>query len=418
MWSRIDRTRTVTLTAAAVLTLAACAHDATGPQPPLNQLPRSLTVNEVRVRDGSNRFAFGLLREESRTSVRQNTFLSPLSASYALGMATTGAANATLDSMRSVLGLDGLSIDDLGQSYQSLTTLLLGLDSSVDIRIANGIWYKRGFSVEPAFISGAQRYFSATVQPGDFDAGTASSINTWADRATNGKITHVVDGFDPSEVMLIANAIYFKGSWTNRFDAAKTAPLPFSLSDGGTVQLPMMRNDEVDASYYGDASMQAVDLPYGRGAYAMTILLPPRGTDIEKFVANLDGSTWARVIGGTHPGKVSIALPKFQLAWSDSLNATLRALGMSNAYCNSGADFSGVSRTAGPFLCISDVQQKTFIDVNEEGTEAAAVTTVGVGETSLPSVPTVIVDHPFVLAIRERLSGTILFLGKITRPPQ
>lgn len=401
--------------------LAGCQSDAaTGPQPGLKQLPRELSANEQVVRDASNRFSLALLRAENGHSAGRNVFLSPLSASYALAMAATGAAGATLDSMRATLDLTGIPVQEIGTTYRSLTRLLLGLDNAVDIRIANAMWYRQGFPVEQSFVTGIRQGFGAQVEAAPFDAGTVTAINQWASQATNGKIRQVIERLDSNEVILLANAVYFKGSWTTRFDAANTRPGQFTLSSGRTQQIPMMQRVIPGAAYYDDSTMQAVELPYGRGAFAMTILLPRQGVGVDALLARLDATAWALItaaLKNDDSTEVDMTLPRFRIEWRDTLNAALQDLGMGIAFaCSAGADFSGVSSQLGRDMCITRVQQSTMLDVNEEGTVAAAVTTVGMGPTSAPIVPTVRVDRPFVLAIRERLSGTILFLGKIEDP--
>lgn len=407
------------LVAASLLTLACSGAptDARRTAPtPLTALPRQLTPAEQKVIDGSNGFAFSLLRAVNASHAADNVFVSPLSASMALGMTTNGAAGATLDAMRSTLGFTGVSTADMNASYRSVIDLLRGLDDGVDFRIANSIWYQMGFAVEQTFVDDTHRYFDAAVSARDFnDPATLVAINAWVKTNTAGKIDKIVDDLPPDLVMLLVNAIYFKGSWTQQFDKAQTIDAPFQLAGGGTKPAKLMRVTQ-SFPYYEDASLQAVELPYSRGAYAMTVFLPKSGADANALLAQLEGGAWDRVRTSLHPAEVALELPKFRLAWDDTLNSALKSLGMGIAFNRFYADFTRISKDGG--LAISQVRQKTYVDVNEEGTEAAAATSVGVVAVSLRTGPVPMrVDRPFVFAIRERLSGTILFLGKIVAPP-
>lgn len=407
--------------AAALVLLAAGCHEApTAPPPPLRALPRELTATERQLITGSNAFAFSLLRavDAQPSAADSNVFLSPLSASMALGMTANGAAGTTLDAMRSTLGVGDAPLAEVDRAYRSLIDLLRSLDPSVDFRIANSIWYRQDFPVESSFLAATRQFFDATVEAKDFaDPSTVADINAWASRGTNGKIATIIDEIPESMVMYLINAIYFKGSWVQQFAKDQTRDGPFTLATGGTATVPFMRLGH-PLPYAETATYQAVDLGYGRGAYGMTVLLPKPGTDVNALVATMDGAAWDGLIQRLDSVPVLLSLPRFRLAWGDSLNAPLRALGMGIAFAPGGADFTAMSLPpAGRELHISTVEQKTFVDVDEEGTEAAAATSVGVGVTSAPAAVELRVDHPFVFAIRERLSGAILFIGKIMRPP-
>jgi serpin B len=407
-------------TATAAITLAAaCAGNTepspNGPAPTLDVLPRALTAGEQRVIGASNDFSFALFRRLSAAQPDSNVFASPLSASMALGMAMNGAAGTTYDEMRAVLGFgEGATDTEIGESYESLIALLRGLDQSVDFRIANSIWYRNGLPVHPAFADAARNWFDARVSPLDFASPTAvPTINDWVGTATAGKIPTILDRIAGDEVMFLINAIYFKGAWRARFDPSRTITAPFHAV-GGDQSATMMRRDGM-MRWLQTADFTAVDLPYGRGAYSMTVLLPLEAKRIEDVVASLQAPEWASAMSRFSDTEVDLQLPRFRLEWERSLIPDLQSLGMRAAFID-GADFSRMTTTASP-LFISSVKQKTYVDVNEEGTEAAAATSVGVTLTSLPVRRPFIVDRPFVLVLRERLSGTILFIGRITRLP-
>ena len=336
----------------------------------------------------------------------------------ALGMTMNGANGATYDSMQNVLGFDGLSDSAINQSYQGLITSLSALDPTVAFDIANSIWYRQGFSVESDFVSVNQKYFNAVVNPLNFnDPNAASTINAWVNQATNGKIpTIVTPPISPLAVMFLINAIYFKGTWTYQFDSTKTVLEPFAVPGTGSKNVPMM-NQERNFLYYQNAALQMVDLPYGNGDYRMTVVLPAAGTDIDAFVASMNPTQWSSWIDGLDSAKVKLSLPRFTLQCNFDLKDPLSTMGMSIAFSFLTADFTRISDIPG--LYISAVKHKTYIKVGEEGTEAAAVTSVEiVAETVLPPDGSVTMDvnHPFIFAIRDAVSGTLIFVGKVINP--
>lgn len=385
---------------------------APAPTEPLTALPRALSAAEQRVVAGSNAFAFGLLREVARGDPGGSVFLSPISASLALGMTATGARGETLDGMRAALGFPGASLDEIDPAYHDLMALVLGLDGGVDVRLANSIWTRQGFPFLPSFTDAVQRWFDAQVTALDFnDPSAPGTINAWVSKGTGGKIPTIVDGPIGSEiVMYLINATYFKASWRERFDPARTAPATFHRGDGGTQSVPMMHRSG-DVSYFDAGDATGVELPYGRGAFVMDVVLPATGT-VGELVASLDSARWARWLAGLHSAQVDLGLPRFRLTNDRLLNDPLIALGMRVAFTPNVADFTGMS-PAGKQLYISKVKQKTYADVNEEGTEAAAVTSVEIGVTAVPQRISFVADRPFLVAIRERLSGTILFVGVV-----
>ena len=404
--------------AAVLLALtAACTGSPSGPGGALDSLtvlPRTLSEGEQAAIASSNRFAFDLFRSINRRFIDTNVFMSPLSASFALGMTLNGADGETFDGMRQALRIDHADRSVINDAYRDLIELLLELDPSVDMRIGNAIWYRNDFSFHQAFFDTVSHYFDARVAGLDFDSpATVDRINAWVDTATAGKITKVMDEIDSDIVMLLMNAIYFKGSWRSQFDPARTQNAPFSTERGTTYSARMMHLEAQQVALANHNGAQAVDLAYGRAAFTMTAILPPSGSDVDAFIETLDQSKWEGIIGALHHTKADVYLPKFRMEWEHTLNDELKSMGMENAFCDGCANFLPMS-PRGRQLFISFVKQNTFVNVNEEGTEAAAVTTVGVGVTSLP--PSIRFDRPFVFVIRERLSGTILFMGKVAVP--
>ncbi len=409
------------LVAVAVVAFAAACHDPNAPSggtPRITALPRALSSGEQAVISASNAFGFNLLRELDRTRADANIFMSPLSASMALGMTMNGAAGQTFDEMRSALAFGTQPSSEINASYRSLIDMLRVLDKSVDFRIANSIWYRTGFPFEPTFLDESRQFFDAHVAALDFASASAvPTINEWVKTSTNGKIDRIVDGpIGDDVVMYLINAIYFNGSWTSRFDRSLTRTEPFTTVEGTTTPIAMMRRTDT-VRVAETAAVQVVDLAYGGGAFAMTILLPRPGRSIAAVVAGLSGDSWQSAVSGVAPRSVELQMPKFTLRWEALLNDPLQALGMQLAFQGDRADFTRMSRAAGDRLYISKVKQKSFVDVHEEGTEAAAATSVEISVTCACGPQLIRIDRPFVFAIRERLSGTILFLGKIVRPP-
>jgi serine protease inhibitor len=397
----------------ALFVLGACGTtEPDGPPPLLTQLPRALSPAELRIVDGANAFAFDLLREATRAlPADSNAFLSPLSASMALGMALNGANGETLEGMRAGLRLSGLTEAEINQGYRDLIALLGRLDSRTEMRIANSMWGRAGFPMEPAFTTAGKTFFDAEARTLDFASPDAvPAINVWASGKTNGRIPRLLDQIDGNEILFLINAIYFKGKWRNAFDPKNTQSGTFHGADGRDRAALLMQQEE-SLRYDETADYQAVDLLYGNGAFAMTVLLPKPGRAPAEVLAGLSPEAWGALAERFHDAEVNLTLPRFRMEYARRLNGDLEALGMAAAFDADRADFYRIADVRPERLYLTRVEQKTFVEVNEEGTEAAAATSVGVGVTSAPQVFEMKVDRPFLFAIREQLSGTVLFLG-------
>jgi serine protease inhibitor len=399
-----------------MLALLAGCSSITDPQPPgaaLTQLPRDLTPGELKVVSATNAFSFNLFRQLSTAQKDTNVFTSPLSASFALGMTTNGAANATLDQMRSTLAFGSATEPEINEGYKSLITLLRSLDNTVDVRIANSIWYRTGFPVKQPFLDAGRTYFDAQIAALDFGSPTApATINAWVSSATAGKIPTIVDGLR-DEVMILVNAIYFKGTWRSRFDPAETTDQPFHGISGD--QTTRLMHHKGSYAFTSNAVYSAVDMPYGDSAFTMTVVLPSNGSSLDAVTASvMQPAGWSAMLSQMRPAHIDLFIPKVKLEWQRRLNDDLIAMGMTDAFSDSRADLSRLSTTS---TFITYVKQKAYVDINEEGTEAAVATSVGIGLTSAPMNPEFRADHPFLLVIRERLTGTIMFMGKIVRMP-
>ena len=393
------------------LLIAGCS--LSGPDESTNTAPpRALTAAEKQVVESDNKFGLKLFRTISDEAAGENVFISPTSVSMALGMTLNGAEGETRAAMEEALEHAGLSEAEINESYRGLIDLLTTLDPEVTLSIANSIWHDQRFAVEPDFIDTNETYFDAQVEALDFaDPGAVDTINNWVSDKTRGKIETILQSISPQEVMFLINALYFKGTWTYEFDEAETQDEAFTQHDGTTTQVPMM-HQETDLPYFETEQFQAVDLPYGDSLYSMTVLLPRDGHDVDALAADLDQEQWADWTSRFETRAIDLKLPRFTMDYKQNLNDALTALGMGIAFNCGQADFTGINANGG--LCISRVKHKTFLEVNEEGTEAAAVTLVGVDVTSIGGGPTAVhVNRPFVLAIREQHSGTLLFIGKV-----
>ena len=377
--------------------------------------PINLSQAEESLLNSSNQFGFKLFREILESSGDgDNVFISPLSASYALAMCYNGAAGGTRDAIAGTLELSGLSVQEVNEAYRSLTTQLTGLDPDVEVKIANSFWYAPYLPVTQGFKDLNQTYFDALVRDIDFgQPWAADTINGWVKANTRDRIDGIVTKpVDPSMIAILLNAIYFKGSWTVTFDTAATEEYDFHLADGSVIRRDLMLSDTV-YGYYENDLFQAVDKPYGNGDFSMTVLLPQKDKSLDDILAELTAENWALWTGRLEADTVELYLPRFKLAYEVTLNQMLQAMGMQVAF-TPGADFSNMVTGGG--LWIDQVKQKSFVQVDEEGTEAAAVTAVVFITSIEPGNPIVFIDRPFLFAVRERVSGTVMFIGRIADP--
>ncbi len=377
---------------------------------------RELNSIEKTIVDSDNRFGIKLFQEIVKTQKDANIFISPLSVSMALGMTLNGANGKTREAMINTLELAGLSDQQINENYKSLIELLVGLDPKVKFQIANSIWYRNDHVFEELFFNQCKQYFNAEVAGLDFsDPKSKDIINAWVDQNTNRKIKEIVEQIDPNNVMFLINAIYFKGIWTFQFDEMGTFDDQFYLPDNSSVPCKMMAQKE-EYPYFANDQFQAVDLPYGDGQYSMVIILPNLNVTIDDVILALDQATWNEWLSQFEKQQGNIFLPHFKLEYKIKLNDILIALGMRIAFSADEADFTRMFKPGG--LYIDEVNHKTFVEVNEEGTEAAAVTSVVIGERYYIGQEEFIMhmNRPFIFAIREHHSGTILFIGKIVDP--
>ncbi|TWJ01571.1 serpin B [Mucilaginibacter frigoritolerans] len=314
-----------------------------------------------------------------------------------------------------MLNFNNLTQDQVNTYYQTLLNNLPELDPNTTVKIANSIWYNQNLSVLPQFLQTNNTYFNAKVQSLDFsNSSSVNTINSWVNTQTNGAIPSIVNQIQAGDEMYLVNAIYFKSIWNEKFDPAKTIPLPFTLADNSQVQTSFM-DGKIDFKRYDNSEVHVFELPYSNNRYSMVIAMPETGTSVTQLAAGLDSAKWNLWINSLNPINSELKLPKFKFSYSASLNGPLAELGMGIAFSNA-ADFSGINATLP--LQISRVDHKAYIDVDESGTTAAAATVVVVGTAAAPIPPPTVIDHPFIFVIRQVNTGLILFAGVMNNPLQ
>lgn len=358
--------------------------------------------------DGLNTFGCKLFASIAKDEP-DNIFISPLSVSLALGMAAHGSAGETKLQIWGALDLADLPEDTILRNLSVLIEYITELDEDIDLRLANSIWIRESFPIEHEYIVRNQAYLGAEVSP----LTGAEPINRWVSEETNSLIERIVNPPIPADAMLyLINAVYFKGEWLSPFDPEQTYDDLFYPDPGADGTACRMMRKESEFHYIQDDRYQAIDLPYGHGRAVATIVLPRPEISTDDLVA--DGiETIIAAMNDASMSKVKLEFPKFELKYDRSLNADLQNLGITDAFSEQEADFSRISK--GHKLFISGVKHKSFVKLDEEGTEAAAVTSVTIRVTAFDGEQTYAmrVDRPFLFFIRDRVSGLILFIGRV-----
>jgi serpin B len=367
---------------------------------------------------GYNQFGIKLLKQIIEQDQGKDVFISPVSVALALAMTYNGTDGTTQEAMAQVLGVEDLSWEALNHANNALHHTLEHVGSGVQLNIANSLWARKGISFKPEFLQANESYYEAEVTVLNFaDPKVPSIINAWVNQKTQEKIEKIVDSVNPATILFLINAIYFKGEWTDAFDEARTIEKPFTLVNGRQKQHPMMSRFGRYFYCQGEG-FQAVILPYGDRNISMYVFLPDEESSLENFLGQLSPENWIEWVTQFEEAIGLIVLPRFRLEYGKTLNHALMALGMEVAFDGEKANFSRMCPIP-PNVCIGEVKHKTFVDVNEEGTEAAAVTSVTMVATSIRPPDKefrMIVNRPFFLAISDNRSGLILFMGIVMEP--
>ena len=380
---------------------------------PGDPVPITLTSNQVSLIESENSFAFDIFRSAAYNSkATENLIISPLSISTALSMALNGANGPTRDSMLKALRVKNITPGEINQSYKDLSEALLSVDKRVLISIANSVWAENNFVVKKPFTDILTGYYNAEAKSFDVkDPLAPKQMNSWIEANTNGLIKNMISQLDDNTVMLLINAIYFKGKWKSQFDASKTVNQTFYKSNGTTSQVPMMKQTS-DFKIYKGGSFTLAEFPYGQGNFVMDVLVPDSRNGIDGLLSQLNNVSFHNWIGLMSERETVLSLPRFKYGYKKELNEILSGMGMRIAFTDA-ADFSNISDLD---LLMNLILHQAFIETNEEGTEAAAVTIIGIGTTSMPIRFELNLDHPFVYIIRETSSNSILFMGKVEDP--
>ncbi len=397
--------------------LIACARKSVSAAPASGSAPDPAAATKLVA--ANNEFGLNLFRELFAAKPQNNIFISPTSIALALGMTWNGALGQTRQAMADVMRISGLAVDDLSTAGAALLSALQSADPKVKLEVANSLWVRLGFKLAKSFVDRNRQFFSADVTSLDFaDPKSVSRINGWVAQKTHDKIKSIITELSPEEVLLLVNAVYFKGTWTREFDKKLTRERKFYLTNDVQKRHPMMSQED-DFRYYEGEGMQMVRLPYGDGRLGMLVFLPEQDRGFQDFVAGFSAANVSRWLDSLRYEEGEVVLPKFKLEYDKSLSSTLKAMGMAVAF-GPEADFNGMldKRSLVPFY-ISDVLHKTFVEVNEEGTEAAAVTAVKMVATAMPGEVrrfSMVCNRPFVYAIHDEKTGSILFIGALLEP--
>lgn len=364
---------------------------------------------------GNNRFAFELFKRIELSG--QNEFFSPYSISSALAMTYSGAEGATQKEMQDLFGFFE-NKESQAKEYFSLSNHLDTLSNNkLELNIANSLWCQKNYDFLEDFLEMNKRFYSAGIQQVDYRNNhpeARKQINQWVEKETNSKIKNLIQEgtLDPSVRLVLANAIYFKGKWEQPFDKEKTRFDFFYKNENRKVRVPFM-HQTLSAKYYEDELAQVIEIPYSGKDLSMMILLPQNVSGIHDLEQKLDLELYNEYLESMFTKEVKVWLPKFKTETRYSLNQPLKQMGMKTAF-GSRADFSGM--TGKKDLFISEVAHKAFVEVNEEGTEAAAATGAVMSKTSLVRKVEFKADHPFIYLIKDNHTNAVLFMGRLNNP--
>jgi len=403
--------------AAAAALLSGCGGEATMQPPKETTQPVQIT-NEIRA--ANTQFALTMLQQLDGAHAGENLCFSPLSLALALSMALNGAEGETYDAIAKTLGYTEQKLDAVNAQARALARLLNPADKSITVRMANGLWVQQGFLLKPEFLRALLSFYETRTETVDFRnaEAAADAINAWVKEQTQGLIEKLFQAgdFDAQTRLALVNTLYFEGKWQYPFPKDATQDAPFALENGETKQVPMMRLSE-RLPYLKEEGFEAVALPYGGGDYRFYLFLPDKGRTIADLRKQLTPANWGKWLGAFRTVQGSLQVPRFTVETKYDLKPPLSALGMEIAFDPDRADFSRIADGSPERLFIQKAIQKAVVEVDEEGTKAAAATGVSIGVTSVPVDQfTMVVDRPFLFAIVHQPTGVVLFLGIVRSP--
>lgn len=404
--------RKILSTAICALIMTACGTKIQAP------IQNSFSDKEYEMAASTSSFATKLFHEVYKSEKgNENLCLSPMSASWALAMAANGAGAATAQEIYNALGFDGnYNADSINVYLQKCGNRLATLDERVKVETANSAWISEKLKVDKEFIKKNRTFYDADVKNVTFDATAVKLINDWCSQKTAGKINEIVKELNPATRLVLINALYFNGRWKAPFLKERTTEEFFTKENGEKVKVNMM-HQKFDTQYYENETIQMASKPFGQGTFNMYFVLPREGVTMDD-AAEAFATNFTQWCSDARRCEVNLSLPRFKADYSTSLKDALQATGMKNAFTPGSADFSGITKKEPVY--IGNVLQKTFVKVDEEGAEAAAVTSVMLEAMAAPpSTPkTMKIDRPFFYVIRENGSGNILFIGKSGHPKE
>ncbi len=365
-------------------------------------------------------FQFELFKNLAKNKATSNLLVSPYSVETAMTMAALGASGTTYDDMQKALGLSD-SADKIGQNVLNDLNSLNQADETTSLKIVNNLFGEKEIKFAKSYTDSMKSHFQADLTSLDFASNdSAQKINNWVKAKSGGKIASLIDKVDPSACLYLINAVYFKSTWAEQFDKSLTGEKSFHTADEQMIKVPMMVADRKKFKYFSDDQLQALRLNYKNGRYSMLFFLPAESSSLSKIESELNEETWQNWLSSFNENPGKITLPKFKIEDSMKLKSPLCALGMSDAFDSQKADFSKmIDKSTQTELYLSEVLHKTFIDVNEEGTEATAATAVEASSKTLDFTAKYFemkLNRPFLFALHDQKTNKILFLGHVADP--
>jgi serine protease inhibitor len=374
---------------------------------------KELTSSVDKISSANNKVAFKFLSETLKTNNKENVIISPLSLSTILALTQNGAVGSTKEEMLKALELQGLDDSTINESYRNIIAHFNSL-KGIETKIGDSIWIRKNADVKKELISVGKNYYEAEINEVDFTKkNTVDAVNKWVSGRTAGKINKMMDSFEDDTYMTLINTVYFKGKWNNPFTERSTSKQKFTSSDGSTKDVDMMK-ETMGIDYMKNTNFQAVRIPYEDQNFGMYVFLPNKDSSVDKLMNEMTMENWNMWINEFKKTQAQVSLPKFKIEFEEELNSMLKGFGMKDAF-NGNANFSNITDKTD--LYIDLVKQKSYIDVNEAGTEAASATAVVMKTVSAPLDPTQFtVDRPFLYAIADKKTGLIIFMGKVEKP--